>query len=71
VARAKSTGVDVSKKVNVNPDHYKVAGRLRQGDDVVQEEHRQSLAQRKRRAASKKPSIPQRGKGPTGRKGSG
>jgi hypothetical protein len=25
----------VSKAINVNPDHYKVAGRERQGHDVV------------------------------------
>jgi hypothetical protein len=37
----------VSKKVNVNPDHYKTAGRERQGDDIVQEIHRQKFAQAK------------------------
>jgi hypothetical protein len=28
---------DMSKNINVNPDHYKVAGRERQGEDVVHE----------------------------------
>ena len=32
-------------KLNVNPDHYKTAGRERQGDDVVQEIHKQKLTQ--------------------------
>ena len=26
----------MSKKSNVNPDHYKVAGRERQGENIVQ-----------------------------------
>jgi hypothetical protein len=32
-------------KNNVNPDHYKVAGRERQGEDIVQEVHKQNYAQ--------------------------
>lgn len=32
-------------KNNVNPDHYKTAGRERQGDDIVQEIHKQEYAQ--------------------------
>ncbi|HEU5162812.1 MAG TPA: hypothetical protein VFV54_06695 [Thermoanaerobaculia bacterium] len=31
----------MSKNINVNPDHYKVAGRERQGEDVVAVEHKQ------------------------------
>lgn len=27
-------------KSNVNPDHYKTAGRERQGEDIVQEIHK-------------------------------
>ena len=30
----------MSKNINVNPDHYKVAGRERPGEDIVQEEHK-------------------------------
>lgn len=32
-------------KNNVNPDHYKTAGRERQGDDIVQEIHKQEYEQ--------------------------
>lgn len=32
-------------KSNVNPDHYKTAGRERQGEDIVQELHKQKLTQ--------------------------
>lgn len=35
----------MSQKNNVNPDHYKVAGRDRQGEDVVHEREKQSLAE--------------------------
>lgn len=27
----------MSKRINVNPDHYKVAGRERQGENIIQE----------------------------------
>jgi hypothetical protein len=32
-------------KSNVNPDHYKAAGRERQGENILQERHRQKHAQ--------------------------
>jgi hypothetical protein len=32
-------------KSNVNPDHYKMAGRERQGEDILQTRHRQRRAQ--------------------------
>ena len=32
-------------KHNVNPDHYKVAGRERQGEDILQTRNKQKLAQ--------------------------
>ena len=35
----------MGKKNNVNPDHYKTAGRERQGDDIVQEIHKQEHTQ--------------------------
>ena len=35
----------MSKKINVNPDHYKVAGRERQGEDIVQSWERQAYGQ--------------------------
>jgi hypothetical protein len=42
-------------KNNVNPDHYKVAGRERPGEDIPQAEQKQSLAKGKAggRAASR------------------
>ncbi len=35
----------MSKKINVNPDHYKVAGRERQGENVLAAMHKQAYAQ--------------------------
>ncbi len=35
----------MGKKNNVNPNHYKTRGRERQGDDIVQEVHKQEYAQ--------------------------
>jgi hypothetical protein len=35
----------MSKSINVNPDHYKVAGRERQGDAVIQNLERQQFAE--------------------------
>lgn len=37
-------------KSNVNPNHYKVAGRERQGEDIVQARHKQKHAQSRVRA---------------------
>lgn len=34
----------MSKNINVNPDHYKVAGRERPGEDIVQTEHKARFA---------------------------
>jgi hypothetical protein len=33
----------MSKRINVNPDHYKVAGRERQGEEVVASEEKQKF----------------------------
>lgn len=35
----------MSKNINVNPDHYKRAGRERQGEDIVQSAERQVFEQ--------------------------
>ena len=35
----------MSKKSNVNPDHYKVAGRERQGENIVQSAQSQAYGQ--------------------------
>jgi hypothetical protein len=34
----------MSKRINVNPGHYKTAGRERQGEEVVSELEKQRLA---------------------------
>jgi hypothetical protein len=41
----------VSSKNNVNPDHYKVAGRLKQGENVNQQDDRQLLKRFEERQA--------------------
>lgn len=40
----------MGKKSNVNPDHYKTAGRGRQGEDIVQRLHRESYTQAQSRS---------------------
>jgi hypothetical protein len=50
----------MSKRNNVNPDHYKVAGRARQGEDILQEQERRSLRQsqtEKPRRQKRKPGV--------------
>jgi len=37
----------MSRNINVNPDHYKVAGRERQGEAVLQQAERQAYAQQR------------------------
>ena len=46
----------MSKKNNVNPDHYKTRGRERQGEDILQEVHKQQYAQAQKRE-NQKPSV--------------
>ncbi len=48
----------MSEKNNVNPDHYKVKGRDRQGEDILQEVHKQQYAQAKSKGNSKETSFP-------------
>jgi hypothetical protein len=40
----------MSRNINVNPAHYKLAGRERQGENVVQSVERQAYAQQKAEA---------------------
>ncbi|HEY8536673.1 MAG TPA: hypothetical protein VIL25_09485 [Vicinamibacterales bacterium] len=40
----------MSRKSNVNPDHYKLRGRDRQGEDIRQAAERQRLAKAEERA---------------------
>ncbi len=42
----------MSRRINVNPDHYKVAGRERQGENIIHEIERRE-ARRVGQAASK------------------
>jgi hypothetical protein len=51
-------GTVMSKNINVNPDHYKVAGRERPGEDVVHEVERRELARGHGRARRQSPRIP-------------
>ena len=37
----------MSKNINVNPGQYKVAGRERQGENIIHSKQRQQLAKRK------------------------
>jgi hypothetical protein len=39
----------MSKRINVNPDHYKVAGRERQGEDVVHRAEKQAIKRLRRK----------------------
>ena len=51
----------MSKNINVNPDHYKVAGRERQGEDIVHEDQRSTFEGARahaQKADSKQPHIP-------------
>jgi hypothetical protein len=41
----------MSKNINVNPGQYKVAGRERQGEDMVQREHKIALVKNREKAA--------------------
>lgn len=43
----------MSKRINVNPDHYKVAGRERQGEDIVATEHKQKFVNVHRELATR------------------
>ena len=38
----------MSRKINVNPDHYKVAGRERQGESIIQERQKRAYTKAER-----------------------
>jgi len=48
----------MSKRINVNPDHYKVGGRERQGGDIVVDEERETLSRARRTLKRRGPHIP-------------
>ena len=45
----------MSKNINVNPDHYKVAGRERQGEDIPQDDHKQTYKEARKEEEADKP----------------
>lgn len=47
----------MSKKINVNPGQYKVAGREHQGDEIVHEEEKKLMTERDNRPSRGKPNF--------------
>jgi hypothetical protein len=52
----------MSRKINVNPDQYKVAGRERQGENILHERGKAAVAKsrERERLSSRKRSIKKR-----------
>lgn len=48
----------MSEKNNVNPDHYKIEGRDRQGENILQEAHKQQYAQAQAKGNPKESFFP-------------
>jgi len=48
----------MSKRINVNPDHYKVAGRERPGKDILPNRERQALRRSQEDTEGRAPRIP-------------
>ncbi len=44
-------------KNNVNPGHYKVAGRERQGEDIVQDEHKKTMREHEKAQGTGSPNF--------------
>ena len=49
----------MSEKNNVNPDHYKIRGRDRQGEDILPEVHKQQYAQAQAKGNPKASPFPE------------
>jgi hypothetical protein len=47
----------MSNKNNVNPDHYKIAGRDRQGEDILHEQNKQQYSQAKAGSGTSAPNL--------------
>ena len=47
----------MSKKNNVNPDHYKTAGRERQGEDIVHDVYKRKFTQSKPQTVDRHPNF--------------
>jgi hypothetical protein len=48
-----SAGFIMSKKNNINPDHYKTAGRERQGEDILHDAYKRQYAQSRSQAGAR------------------
>jgi hypothetical protein len=46
LAQSLIASIAMSKRINVNPGQYKVAGREHQGDDIVQAEHKAAASKK-------------------------
>jgi hypothetical protein len=60
----------MSKNINVNPDHYKVAGRERQGEHVIHQIEKAEIKRLRRsekRASGQGPQAPSTGSRTKGR----
>ena len=51
----------MSKNNNVNPGQYKVAGRERQGEDVVHERQKQTLAKERQKTGRQRAAKKRKG----------
>ena len=47
----------MSKKSNVNPEHYKLAGRDRPGEDILHKQNKQKFRQAKAAASEGTPNV--------------
>ena len=56
----------MSKRINVNPDHYKVAGRERMGEPLGQDADKERLTRKEAELARGSSKAP---KGPKGQRG--
>ena len=63
----------MSKNINVNPDHYKVAGRERQGENVVHDVEKRETARLRRSergpSGQRSQSLPKQPRQPRAKKG--
>jgi hypothetical protein len=53
----------MSRRINVNPDHYKVAGRERQGENIIHQVERREADRLRRndRSSRTSPKAPRKG----------
>ena len=56
-AERQKEGRTMSKKSNVNPEHYKLAGRDRPGEDILHKQNKQKFRQAKAAASEGTPNV--------------